>query len=55
MTIKKLYEYAKENGYENAPVIVSYICSDDWYSCHDEIEKENVEFADNTINIMVGD
>jgi hypothetical protein len=32
MTIRQLYELAKEHGIEDMPLSITYFCNDDWYS-----------------------
>lgn len=43
MTIKDLYEKAKSNGMENAEIIITYACNDDYYSLfEEEIKNSNI-------------
>ena len=41
MTIKDLYEKAKSNGMENAEIIITYECNDDYYSLIEEEIKNS--------------
>lgn len=47
MTIKELYELAKEKNMEDYTLAIHYECSDDYYSICDE-EVESVKFDSKT-------
>ena len=47
MTIKELYELAKEKNMEDYMLAIHYECNDDYYSILDE-KVESVKFDDET-------
>lgn len=53
MTIKDLYEKAKEKGMENAELTLDYQCSDEWYSYCNDIHEGDILFLGNEICIAI--
>lgn len=53
LTIRKLYEMAKERGEEDAQIFLDYKCDDDWYNFDEKIHKENIEFRSCKIIINI--
>ena len=53
ITIRELYEKAKERGLLDSPITLSYYCNDSWYDINDrEINMSEIDF-DKGINIVL--
>lgn len=53
VTIKDLYEKAKEKGLENAKIRICYTCNDDWYNYSDALHENDICFGDNVVIIEI--
>jgi len=53
MTVKQLYEWALKCGYENSPIIIDYVCNDDWYNYYDLLTKDNITIQDDKIVLQI--
>lgn len=50
MTIKELYDYAKTQNLEDAPILIGYGCDDDFYG----FNAKSLEEADISFNEKCG-
>lgn len=54
LTIRQLYEMAKEANALDIPINWTYICSDDWYSKEDEpLTKSEIDITDTGVNFYL--
>lgn len=54
MTIKELYEWAKDKHIENNLLVISYACADDWYSFNcNGIDKEDLTINKDMVEILM--
>ena len=52
MTVKELYEMAKEAHMEDAHLVLVYTCSDCWYDYCEIINKNEINFTE-SVNISI--
>lgn len=49
MTVKELYEMAKEKHMEDAQLVLDYACNDCWYNYCEIINKNEINFTESVI------
>ena len=53
MTIAQLYLWACERKLENAPVIIDYICNDDYYNYYNPLSKNDLTVQNGKVVVQV--